>query len=99
MELVKEKLNWNRDTFRNLFKKLENANCIGICNRKPVRIEYGFSGMALLSFLVFDEDLLDNQKEEYSDDCMQMFYRNNIVLKFDSGAIGNSCTPEFVRKK
>lgn len=55
--------------------------------------------MALLSFLVFEENLTDEQKEEYSDDCMQMFYKENIVLQYGSGATGSLCTPEFNRKK
>ncbi|MCU0349018.1 MAG: hypothetical protein MUC59_18915 [Saprospiraceae bacterium] len=99
LEFVTEKLNWNRETFKNLYKKLNTADCIGICNRKPVEIEYGFSGMALLSFLVFDDDLTDKQKEEYSDDCTQMVYKENIVLQYGSVATGSLCTPEFIRKK
>jgi len=99
LELVTSKLNWTTETFIELYEKLEKANCIGICNRKPVEIEYGFSGMALLSFLIFDENLTVEQQEEYSDDCMSMFYRENIVLKYGSGAIGSLCTPEFKRQK
>ena len=97
MKLVKEKLNWDRETFRELYKKLNSADCIGICNREPVEIEYRFSGMALLSFLVFDENLTDEQKDDYSDDCMQMFYKENIVLQYGSGATGSLCTSEFKR--
>lgn len=99
LELVKSKLNWNQETFKNLYQKLEKVNCIGICNRKPIEVEYGFNGMALLSFLVFDQNLTPDQQQEFSDDCMQMFYKNNIVLKFGSGATGSLCTPEFKRKK
>ncbi|WP_339923704.1 hypothetical protein, partial [uncultured Cyclobacterium sp.] len=95
LELVKNMLNWNRETFSNLYDKLEKANCIGIRSRNPVEIEYGFSGMALLSFSVFDENLTAEQQEEYSDDCMSMFYKENIVLNYASGATGSLCTPEF----
>jgi len=98
LKLVMNKLNWTRETFAKLYDKLEKANCIGICNRNPVEIEYGFSGMALLSFLVFDENLTAEQQEEYSDDCMRMFYKENIVLNYGSGATGSLCTPEFKRK-
>ena len=99
LELVKNKLNWNRETFNNLYDKLEKANCIGISNRNPVEIEYGFSGMALLSFSVFDKNLTAEQQEEYSDNCMSMFYKENIVLNYGSGATGSLCTPEFKRNK
>jgi len=97
--LVNNKLNWNRDTFKELYSKLNNANCIGICNRNPVEIEYGFMGMGLLSYLVFDENLTPEQQEAYSDDCMQIFYKENIVLLYGSGATGSFCTSEFKRKK
>jgi hypothetical protein len=99
LELVKDKLNWNRETFKELYKKLNDVSCIGICNRKPVEIEYGFMGMGLLSYLVFDESLTTDQEEEFSDDCMQMFYKDKIVLQYGSGASGSLCTPEFKRKK
>lgn len=98
LEVVKSKLNWTRDIFSKLYDKIDKANCIGICNRKPLEIEYGFSGMALLSFLVFDKNLTVEQQEEYSDDCMSMFYKENIVLNYGSGATGSLCTPEFNRK-
>lgn len=97
-EVVKSRLNWNRDTFKYLYKYLNNANCIGICNNNPVEIEYGFMGMALLSYLVFDENLTTEQQEEYSDDCMLLFYKENIVLHFGSGATGSLCSPLFKRK-
>ena len=99
LELVKKRLNWSSTTFSELYKKLNNANCIGIKNTEPIEIEYGFRGMALLSFLVFDNNLTIEQQEEYSDDCMSMFYKENIVLKYGSGAIGDFCTPEFKRKR
>lgn len=99
LELVQNKLNWTRETFIKLYDKLESVNCIGICNRRPVEIEYGFNGMALLSFSVFDENLTVEQQEEYSNDCTSMFYKENIVLKFGSGATGSLCTPQFKREK
>lgn len=99
LELVKKKLNWNKEIFSELYEKLKKADCIGICNRNPIEIEYGFSGMALLSFSVFDKKLTTEQQEEFSDDCMQIFYKENIVLHYGSGAIGSLCTPEFKRLK
>ncbi len=98
LEFVKNKLNWTRETFSKLYDKQEKANYIGICNKKPVEIEYGFSVMALLSFLVFSENLTFEQQEENSDDCMSMFYKDNIVLNYGSGALGSLCPPEFKRK-
>ena len=99
LDFVNKKLNWDRESFKELYEKIGNANCIGISNRNPVEIEYGFMGMGLLSYLVLDNNLTDKEGEAFSDDCMQMFYKDNIVLKYGSGATGSLCTHEFKRKK
>ena len=99
LEIVKEKLNWNDKTFTELYNKLDNVNCIGISNSIATKIEYGFKGMGVFSYLVFDENLNSEMQEKYSDDCSQMFYKENIVLDYASGATGSFCTPEFKRKK
>lgn len=99
LKSVSNKLNWNREIFEELYEKLNKANCIGICNGEPTAIEYGFKGMGLLSFLIFDKNLTSEQQEEFSNDCSQIFYKDNIVLQYDSGAIGSFCIPEFKIKK
>lgn len=99
LELVNAKLKWNSEIYNVLYEKLEDANCIGITNNEPIVIEYGFSGMALLSFMAFDHNLTIVEQEEYSDDCMSMFYKKNIALRYESGATGSMCTPEFKRNK
>jgi len=96
---VKEKLNWTNQTFIDLYNKLDNVNCMGISNRNPTEIEYGFKGMGVFSYLIFDENLNAELQEKYSDDCSQMFYKENVVLNYGSGAIGSFCTPEFKRTK
>lgn len=96
---VKEKLNWTNQTFIDLYNKLDNINCMGISNRNPTEIEYGFKGMGVYSYLIFDENLNLELQEKYSDDCSQMFYKENVVLNYGSGAIGSFCTPEFKRTK
>lgn len=98
-ELVKEKLGWTNKTFEELYKRLNDINCIGITNGKPTEIEFGFKGMGVLSYLIFEENLTSKQQEDYSDDCFQIFYRDNVVLHYGSGAFGSLCTPEFDRKK
>lgn len=74
-------------------------NCIGISNRNPTEIEYGYKGMGAFSYLIFDENLNSELQEKYSDDCSMMFYKENVVLLYGSGAIGSFCTPEFKRTK
>lgn len=98
LDKVKEELNWTNETFEMLYKKLKAVSCIGISNRSPIEIEYGFSGMGVYSYLVFDEDLTNKKQAEYSDGCTMKFYKDNIVLVYGSGAVGSLCTPEFENK-
>ena len=94
-EEVKERLKWTNDTFENLYKKLKSVNCIGITNRIPTEIEYGFRGMGVYSYLIFDDTLPTEKQVEYTDDCTMKFYKDNIVFIYGSGAFGSLCTPEF----
>ncbi|WP_421815728.1 hypothetical protein [Flavobacterium sp.] len=98
-EKVKEKLNWTNETFAKIYDKLDDVNCMGITNGNPTEIEYGFKGMGMFSYLIFDENLNSELQEKHSDDCTQMFYKENVVLSYGSGAIGSLCTPEFKRNE
>lgn len=97
LEVVKKKLKWSNNTFTELYEKLENVNCIGISNGTPTQLEYGYKGMGVLSYLVFDHNLSKKEQEEHSDNCSQIFYKDNIVFTFSSGAIGSFCIPDFKR--
>ena len=66
-------------TFIELYNKLDNVNCMGISNRNPTKIEYGFKGMGAFSYLIFDENLNLELQEKYSDDCSQMFYKEKQI--------------------
>lgn len=96
---VKQKLNWTNDTFDKLYEKLETVDCIGISNGAPTEIEYGFRGMGVYSYFIFDENLSKEKQSEYTNDCTMKFYKDNIVLKYGSGAFGSLCTPEFKKQK
>jgi hypothetical protein len=98
LEAVKKKLNWTNNTFTELYEKMENVNCIGISNGNPVELEYDFRGMGVLSYLIFDHNLNKEEQKKYSNDCSQMFYKENIVFIFSPGAIGSFCIPDFKRK-
>jgi hypothetical protein len=99
LDLVKKKLKWNNNTFKELYEKLENVNCIGISDGNPTTLEYGYRGMGVLSYLLFDHSLNKEEQKEYSDDCSQIFYKDNIVFTFNSGATGSFCIPDFKRTK
>jgi hypothetical protein len=99
LELVMKTLNWTEETFSELYDKIDDVNCIGISNWTPTEIEYGYRGMGVFSYLVFDENLTPEMQEKYSNDCTELFYKDNIVLSYGSGATGSLCTPDFDRKK
>lgn len=96
---VKEKLNWTNETFIKIYNKLDNVNCIGITNGKICKIEYGFKDMGMFSYLIFDENLSSKLQEKNSDNCTRLFYKDNVVLSYASGAFGSLCTPEFKRNE
>jgi hypothetical protein len=99
LELTKKKLNWNDKTFNELKFKLDNAGCIGITSGNPTEVEYGYRALAVYSYLIFDDNLDKEQQKEYSNDCNLLFYKDNVVLCYGSGAIGDDCNTEFKRKK
>lgn len=98
LDVVKQKLNWTDETFEMLYEKLDDINCMGITNGNPTQIEYGYNGMGVFSYLIFNENLDKALQEKYSDDCSQMFYRDNIAFEYGSGAVGSLCTEEFKKK-
>ncbi|KAF2517943.1 hypothetical protein [Flavobacterium foetidum] len=99
LEEVKKKLNWNNDTFKEIYSKLDDVNCIGISNGNPLGLEYGYKGMGVLSYLIFDKNLNKEDQKKYSDNCSTMFYKDNVVFTFSSGATGSFCIPEFKKHK
>lgn len=99
LDLIKNKLNWTDKTFKELKLKLDNANCISVMNGNKCEIGFQRSFMSKYYYLIFDENLDKKQQDKYSDDCMVWFYKDNIVFKYGSGAIGSLCTPEFKRDK
>ena len=89
---------WNRETFKEIYNKLESIKCIGISNRIPTEIEYDYRGMGIFSYYIFNNNLNDADKEKYSDGCSTLFYKNNVVLAYGSGAIGSICWSGFKNK-
>ena len=98
LELIKTKLNWSNKTIKELYEKLENANCIGVSNSEPIVIEYGFNGMGVYSYKIFKENTKEELIEKYNDGCINIYYKENIVLSYGGGAIGMQCFEDYKRK-
>ncbi|WP_299364505.1 hypothetical protein [Winogradskyella sp.] len=97
-ELVKRKLNWTNDTFRNLYAKLESANCIGISNWKPIEVEYGFNGLGVYSYKIFKNKLSEDELKRHNDGCNNIYYKDKVVLSYIGGAIGMQCFEDFYQQ-
>ena len=99
LDTVKSKLNWTESTFKEIKSRLDNANCISItCNKVyKNRCEIGYQRflMSKYSYMIFDENLTKEEQDKNTDDCRVQFYKDNVVLKYGSGAIGSLCSDEF----
>lgn len=88
-------LGWTKTELYTLQSKLDEANCISISSRKPVTIGWQRSVMGKYFYKIFDENLTDQMIKEYNDSCTYLFYKDNIVLEYGSGAIGSMCFPRL----
>lgn len=89
------KLHWNRQILKTLKEKLDKANCISVNTDKPFTVGFQRSGMGIYFYKIFDKLLTDSLKKEYDDGCTFIFYKDNIVLEFGGGAIGQQCFENF----
>jgi len=92
-EMIKP-LGWTNETLQTVKKLLANAHCISIENGEMTTIGFARSGMGKYFFILFDNNLTDNQIKEYNDGCTYIFYKKNIVLEYGGGAIGSQCFPD-----
>jgi hypothetical protein len=88
-------IGWNQKTLNEIKELLDSANCISIENASNnASIGFARSGMGKYYYLVFNEILTENEIERYNDDCMYIYYKDNIVLEYGSGATGSLCFPD-----
>ena len=83
-----------RKDLQELKKYLDKANCISVNNKNEFEIGYARSGMGKYSYLIFDSPLSKEEKQKYNNGCELIFYKDNIVLEYGSGAIGSLCFPD-----
>ncbi len=86
-------LNWTDDTLQEIEELLKDARCVGISNRLSdcITVDFSQSGLGMYSYLIFPEELSMSEIDQYNDGCTHIFYKDNIVLEFSSGATGQSC--------
>lgn len=88
-------LNWDKTQIEILKKKLDAINCISIDNRYPVNLGFQRSVMSKFYYTIFDEPIAQNDSlmELYDTKCVYIYYRDNVVLQYGSGATGSICFP------
>ena len=86
-------INMNKTQLEKLRVALLKAHCISIENSDPVEVGFARSGMGLYSYLIFDRNLKDSEKKHYNNGCEYIYYKDNIVLEFEIGAVGSPCFP------
>lgn len=84
-------IGWTEETLTVIKALLDSANCISIQNGQVTTIGFARSGMGKYAYKIFDTHLTENQKDEYDDGCEHIYYKDNIVLEFGGGAIGQQC--------
>lgn len=98
-ELTKilKSLGWSEQSLQKIEKDLERANSFSIRNGNPSLIQYKRSGMAILSYKIFDKNITKQEIIENNDGCNSIYLGENIVLISDSGKDGPKgvlCFPE-----
>lgn len=85
-------IDWDMMTFTGIKNLFQVANCISIQNGNQTEIGFSRSGLGKYSYLLFPEKLLTvPQIKEYNDGCEYIYYKENIVLKYDGGMAGPQC--------
>jgi hypothetical protein len=92
-------INWTKNDLKILKNKLEKANCISASSGNPTTIGWQRSGMGKFSYSIFHQKLTDSLIKQYNDGCMDIYYKDNVVLNYGGGAIGPQCFPKYERKK
>lgn len=83
-----------KSQLKELKRKLKKANCISISSGEPTMIGWKRAVMARYSYRIFNRNLNDSLISHYTDGCTSVFYKDNIVLMYESGAIGSLCFPK-----
>jgi len=94
LELVKLKLKWNDDTFREIKRLLDSANCISISSGEPASIGFARSGMGKYGYVLFENSIPDSLKNQYNDSCSYILYNDRVVLSYGGGVFGAQCFPD-----
>lgn len=88
-------IGWSDTDISLLYKKLNNIDCISIASYKKSKTTFGYKrdGMGKYAYLVLDSIIDTNSRERYGN-CSTIFFRDNVIFEYQSGAIGSMCFPD-----
>ncbi len=94
LDSLLNELNWTSNELTTLNKKLLKSNAISISGG-PKRIEIGWirRGIGIYFYQLHADNLSSKEIEEINGVCSSIFYADNIVFTYGSGAIGSMCFP------
>lgn len=87
-------IHWDNRILERIKLLLNKANCISIENGPTTEIGFARSGLGEYSYLLFDNNLSQEEAKHHNDGCGQIFYKQNIVLEYGGGAAGPQCFPD-----
>jgi hypothetical protein len=93
-------LGWTDSTISNIYEMLNSIDCISIASYSQHRTTFGYKrdGMGKYSYVVHDTIPIEKQNAD-NWTCSSIFFRDNVVFEYGSGAIGSICFPnKFMNK-
>lgn len=85
---------WTKETLASIKRLLEAANCISIENGDATQIGFSRSGMGKYFYNLYEDALTQEEISENNDGCNLIYYKENVVLEYGGGAIGQQCFEE-----
>ncbi len=79
---------------------LNKIDSISIASYSHNRTTFGYKrdGLGKYSYVVYDTIPVENQNADYWM-CSSIFFRDNVVFEYGSGAIGSLCFPDKFMNK
>jgi len=93
LEAVKS-VGWTKETLAFIKTLLAAANCISIENGDATQIGFSRSGMGKYSYDIYEHPLTKDEAKKKNDGCNYIYYKENVVLEYGGGAIGQQCFEE-----
>lgn len=93
--VVLETIGWTTDTFKEVGRRLSDANCISIQSGEPVQMGFKRSGLGKYFYDLYATPISPDRMNSFNDSCRYVFQNDTLVFEYGGGAIGPQCFPDF----